>query len=218
MRTSILVISVLLGLTGAAGDRAGAEPAAAEAAAPKYTKLLENARQLAASMSEKYEALRNSIKQASSPEAARKVLDDVKAQGEAALAPYQRNSELMTEVENLLKSIKANREEAEQRLKASSSQEKRWLELIDKWRQKGDNVSRLRQELLNESERGRMLMQQFAEERAYIESVLKLEGVRKAEDAMESALGDLKAFNDNIMKVILDAKGRDDKTNGAPGS
>jgi hypothetical protein len=231
MRTMLTALCAALILWGpaasgaAAGERASAPEAGAAAAgaaasaseAPNYTKLLETAKQAALAVSKKYESLRAAIRQASSPEAARKALDEMKAGGDAALAPYQRDSQLMSEVDGLLGFVKAGREEAEEGLK-KSGREKRWLDLIEKWRQRGDNVSRLRQALINEGERGRSLMRQFSDERAYIENVLRLEGVRKAEEAMESALKDLKTFNDNLIKVIQDAKGRDEKILNAPGA
>jgi hypothetical protein len=198
------------------GSPAGGR-SSADSAAPNYARLLETAKQAATAMTEKYETLRSTIRHAASPEAARKLLDDMKSTGDAALIPYQRDSDLMSEIESLLKYIKTGREEAEEQLK-KSKQEKRWLDQIEKWRQRGDNVSKLRQELINEGERGKELMKQFTEERAFIENVLKLEGVKKAEEAMESALKDLREFNANMVKVIQDAKGRDEKILGVPGS
>jgi hypothetical protein len=114
----MVVLAMLLpGLAAGAALAQNAGPPAG--GPPNYTKLLETAKQAAMAMTEKYEALRAGIRQASSPEAARKLLDEMQSSGEAALAPYQRTSELMAEVDGLLKFIKSGREEAEEYLKKS---------------------------------------------------------------------------------------------------
>jgi chromosome segregation ATPase len=184
----------------AAEDGASAE----EQTEGDVTKLMSNVGSLAESLQGTVDSLAGSLERsANSEEEGLKMIDDMLAAAEQVNSNLGRDSEIWTELNNLMESWKAKRD----KLQEAGQENERLLEIAEMWQARIDDATELRTQILDQASESEVMVEQIRDRREVIVALYEIEAADQVLANMRQVSDQLGQMNDN-MTQILDQAGR----------
>jgi len=154
------------------------------------------------SLNERRNRLSEAIQKATNPELAKQALDELINSATSGLDAFGEKSEIMQQVDGLIRTIEASRDNAQTQAKTEPA----WRDRVNYWKAKGEIFRELRQRLLGEADKAKLSLVKLTKQRKLIEDMIAGENVEKAQKEMEGALDDLKAMGKALDDAVNDAQ------------